>query len=198
MAAGELRRQPILEAMIRVAGRKGYQATTVGNVVADARASRATFYKYFDDKRDCFLAAHELSIERILAAAQAGCHPERPWRERALEGLGAVVALLMREPELGHVAIIEVAAAGEEAQRRHWTALDRLARMLDQDRRRVPRLPPSTALMAVSGVVTLISDELRAGRVAELARMQPELEFALLVPFLGPREIGRASCRERV
>lgn len=41
--------------------------------------------------------------------------------------------------------------------------------------------------MAVSGVATLISDELRAGTATELVRMQPELEFALLVPFLGPR-----------
>jgi AcrR family transcriptional regulator len=183
------RREPILEAMIRVAGRKGYEATSVADVVADAHASRATFYKYFDDKRACFLAAHELASEQILAAAESGCDPGLPWSERAVGALATVVDLFARKPELAGTAIVAVAAAGDEARRRHWAAIGKFARLLERDRETPShlRLPPNTALMAVSCVVGLLFDELQAGRATELPRLLPELEFALLVPFVGPR-----------
>jgi AcrR family transcriptional regulator len=197
MAGGELRRQPILEAMIRVAGRKGYQATSVADVVAEAHASRATFYKYFDDKHDCFLAAYELAVQRILAAAQAGCGNRRRWPERALAGLAAIVDLFVSDPELARTAIVEVAAAGGEARRRHWAAVGVFARLLEDgcETPRRQQLPASTGPMAASGVVGLIFDELQAGRAGTLHRLLPELEFAMLVPFVGPRaavrEMGR-------
>jgi AcrR family transcriptional regulator len=183
--------------MVRVVGRKGYQAASVGDVVTEASASRATFYKYFDDKHDCFLAAYELAVERVLSAALAGCDRTRPWPEPARGGLAAIVDLFADEPALARTAVVEVAAAGDEARRRHSAALGRLARLLDEGRRpRRPRLPPNTALMAVSGVAALIFDELRAGRAAELPRLLPELEFALLVPFIGPHAAGSEARRD--
>jgi AcrR family transcriptional regulator len=198
MASRELRRQPILEAMIHVVGTKGYQAASVGDVVAEARASRATFYKYFDGKHDCFLAAYELAADRVLGAALEGCEGAAgPWPEPARTGLAAIVELFAADPELARTAVVEVAAAGDEARRRHWSALGRLARLLDEGRHpRRPRLPPNTALMAVSGVAALIFDELRAGRAAELLNLLPELEFALLVPFVGPRAAGAEASRD--
>jgi AcrR family transcriptional regulator len=196
MTSREPRRGPILEAMIAVAGRKGYAAASVADVVAEAHASRATFYKYFDDKRDCFLAAYELAIERILAAAVDGCRQADRWPATAREGLAAIVDLFARDPALARVAVVEVAAAGDEARRRHWRAIDRLSRLLDRGRpaRRRPPLPPNTASMAVGGVVALISEHLRGSRVDGLPRLLPELEFALLVPFVGP---GAAACEAR-
>lgn len=193
MTGSELRRQPILEAMIRVVGRKGYRATSVGDVVAEAHASRATFYKYFDDKHDCFLAAYETAIDGILAATLASCERRRPWVERARGGLAAIVDLFARNPELARTAVVEVAAAGEEAQRRRWAAVGKFARLLEDGREPPPqpRLPANTALMATSGVVGLMFDELQAGRAAELPQFLPELEFALLVPFVGPRAAVR-------
>lgn len=189
MASRQPRRQPILEAMIRVVGCQGYPATSVGDVVAEAHASRATFYKYFDDKRDCFLVAYELVIERVLAAALAGCKRAGPWPAPAQGGLAAIVDLFTKNPTLARTAMVEVAAAGDEARRRHGAALGQLGGLLDEARgRRQPQLPPNTALMAVSGVAALILDELRAGRTADLPSLLPELEFALLVPFIGPRE----------
>jgi AcrR family transcriptional regulator len=198
MAGDELRRQPILEAMIRVAGRNGYQATSVADVVAEAHASRATFYKYFDDKHDCFLAAYGVAVERILAAAQAACDRRRTWPERALDGLAAIVDLFADDPELARIAIVEVSAAGDEARRRHWAAVASFARLLEDGSKAPgqPQLPANTALMAASGVVGLIFDELQAGLAHTLHRLLPELEFAMLVPFLGPRAAVREMGRD--
>jgi AcrR family transcriptional regulator len=188
MASTEPRRQPILEAVIRVVGRQGYQATSVADVIAEAHASRSTFYKYFADKRDGFLAAYELTVERIFVAAFEGGDGAGPWPAAAQGGLAAIVGLFARDPALARTAVVEFAAAGDEARQLHWAALGRFAWLLEEGRPPDrPCLPPSTALMAVSGVAALIADELRAGRASDLPRFLPELEFALLVPFVGPR-----------
>jgi AcrR family transcriptional regulator len=173
--------------MIQVVGSKGYQATSIADVIAEAGASRSTFYKYFDDKRDGFLAAYELSLGRVLAIALASCDREGPWTEAARQRLAAVVALFAGDPSLARTAVVEFAAAGDEARQLHRAALGRIASSLDEARPPHPRLPPSTAPMAVGGVAALIADELRAGRASELPDFLPELEFALLVPFVGPR-----------
>lgn len=202
MASTESRRQPILEAMIRVVGRQGYQATSVADVIAEAHASRSTFYKHFTDKRDGFLAAYELTVERILAAAAGGADGAGPWPAAARGGLAAIVGIFARDPLLARTAVVEFATAGEETRQRHQAALARLARMLEEERPSSrPYLPPNTALMAVSGVAGLIADEIRAGRAHDLPDFLPELEFAMLVPFIGPRAAaggaGRSGAQSR-
>jgi AcrR family transcriptional regulator len=196
MASTEPRRQPILEALIRVVGQQGYQATAVADVIAEAHASRSTFYKYFVDKRDGFLAAYELTLERIFAAAAEGAEGAGPWPAAARGGLAAIVDLFARDPALARTAVVEFAAAGDEARRLHRAALGRLAYLLEEGRApSQPCLPPSTALMTVSGVAALIADELRAGRARDLPHFLPELEFAMLVPFVGPRvAAGEVRC----
>src|SRR5262249_37936811 len=54
---------------------KGYDATTVADIIGAAGVSRRTFYKHFDSKQDCFLAALGILAqnirERVLAEAEA-------------------------------------------------------------------------------------------------------------------------------
>jgi AcrR family transcriptional regulator len=188
MKQGETRRAAIVEATIQVVGEKGYPATAVADVIAAAGASRTTFYKHFADKRECFLEAYDLAVERILAAAESGCEEPGTWSNRVRAGLAAVVDLLAAKPALGRTAIVEVASAGADARRRHAAAMARLAELLEAGRNGDgPALPRNTALMAIGAVAGLVLDELREDRAANLPRMQPELEFALLVPFLGPK-----------
>jgi AcrR family transcriptional regulator len=197
MASTEPRRQPIIEALIRVVGRQGYQATSVADVIAEAHASRSTFYKYFADKRDGFLAAYELTLERIFAAASDGAGGAGPWPEAARGALAAIVDLFARDPALARTAVVEFAAGGEEARQRYRAALGHLARLLEEERPSSrPCLPPSTALMAVSGVAALIADEIRAGRARDLPRFLPELEFAMLVPYIGPQAAASGARRD--
>jgi AcrR family transcriptional regulator len=198
MSSGESR-QRILESMIVAVGRKGYRATTVGDAIAEAGASRATFYKHFADKHDCFLVAYELVADRVLAAVEAECDAEHPWLERVHAGLGSLVHLLAADPSLARVAVVEAVVAGAEVRRRQLAAIERFAELLETGRTsvtdgegagaRVPRdrLPANTGLMATSAVAGLLFDEIQAGRASNLPQRLPDLLFALLVPYLGPR-----------
>jgi len=188
------RREAILAAMIEVAGSKGYAATSVTDVVAAAGASRATFYRYFEDKEDCFLAAFELAARRVVEAATTPCGEGWSWRESARRGLVAVIELLADDPALAATVVVEAARAGAEARRRYSEAIDRVAQLLagEDGAPRRAELPASTGLMAVSAVTGLVFDRLREGEATELPRLLPELEFALLVPYLGPRAAAEA------
>jgi AcrR family transcriptional regulator len=188
MAGSETRRQAILEAMVRVVGRKGYKATSVADVIAEANVSRTTFYKHFEDKHECFLAAYEMAVERVLDEVIANCDASQSWLERMRAGLTTVVELFALDPELARTAIVEVAAAGADARRLHWNAITRFTEFLEPGEELAGdrELPENIALMAAGAVSGLIFDELLTGRADRLPELLPDLLFAMLVPYIGP------------
>jgi AcrR family transcriptional regulator len=199
MSNTETRRQSILEAMVRVVGRKGYKGTAVADVIAEADVSRTTFYKHFEDKHECFLAAYDMAVERIVGEVVAGCDGERDWLERVRIGLTTIVDLFALDPELARTAIVEVAAAGADARQRHWNAVNRFTEFLADGKEIAGdrELPDNIALMAAGAVSGLIFDELLTGRAERLPELLPDLLFALLVPYIGPgaatEEMRRAA-----
>jgi AcrR family transcriptional regulator len=199
-SVGGSRRGAILEAMIRVAGRKGYRAVSVADVIAAAGVSRTTFYKHFDDKRGCFLAAYDLALDRVLATAESACEADHSWPAQARAGLRALVELFAADPELARTVVVEAAAGGADTRWRQMQAIGRLARNLEEGRDiGRSKLPANTGSMAVSAVNGLLFEQIQRGRAGELPARLPELLFALLVPFLGParaiEESGYARLR---
>lgn len=186
--ATESRRDLILAAMIRVVGRKGYKETSVADVIEEAGTSRTTFYKHFEDKHECFLAAYEMLVEQVFAEVLSNCDGTETWLQRVESGLATIVKLFSLDPELGRTAVVEVAAAGADARQLHWDAVARFTRYLEGGRELSDgrELPDNISLMSAGAVSGLIFDELLAGRAAQLPAMLPDLLFAMLVPYIGP------------
>jgi AcrR family transcriptional regulator len=195
----ESRRELILAAMIRVVGSKGYKETSVADVIEEAGTSRTTFYKHFEDKHECFLAAYDMLVEQLFAEVVAKCDGEQSWLERVQTGLATIVELFAVDPKLARTAVVEVAAAGADARQRHWNAVARFTEYLEGGRELANgrELPENISLMSAGAVSGLIFDELLAGRAAQLPAMLPDLLFAMLVPYIGPRaaadEMRRAA-----
>jgi AcrR family transcriptional regulator len=189
MASTESRRQPILAAMIRVVGAKGYKNVSVADVIEEAGTSRTTFYKHFDDKHECFIAAYEMLVEQVFAEVVANCDGEAPWLSRMTDGLTTIVDRFALDPALARTAVVEVAAAGADARRLHWDAIARFTEYLDAGRELAggKQLPENISLMSAGAVSGLIFDELLAGRATELPARLPDLLFAMLVPYVGPQ-----------
>jgi AcrR family transcriptional regulator len=189
MASESSRRDLILAAMIRVVGSKGYKETSVADVIEETPTSRTTFYKYFEDKHDCFLAAYEMLVEQVFAEVVANCDGSQPWLERVETGLSTIVKLFALDPQLARTAVVEVAAAGADARQLHWNAVSRFTAFLEDGRELSGgrELPENISLMSAGAVSGLIFDELLAGRAAQLQAMLPDLLFAMLVPYIGPR-----------
>lgn len=186
-------RERMLEAMVRVAAAKGYEAATVGDVIEVAGVSRATFYEMFEDKSACFLEAYDAVIDVLVAHVTSAFESSanEPWPERIAAGLRALVELLAAESDIARMAMVEVTAAGDDARARYRAALARFTPFLEEGRdysSQSGELPPDTARFAIGGATSMIFDEIRAGRGPELERILPDLLFAVLMPYLGPEK----------
>lgn len=184
-------RERVLEAMVKVAAAKGYEATTVADVVEFAAVSEETFYEMFNDKEACFLEAYDAVFDVLVAHVTAAFEAaaDEPWPEQIAAGLGALVELLSIEADIARMAMVEVTAAGDDARERYRAALARFTPFLEEGRTysgQGDELPADTARFAVGGATSMIFDEVRAGRGPELKRILPDLVFAVLMPYLGP------------
>jgi Bacterial regulatory proteins, tetR family len=83
--AVEPRRERILQAMVEVAGKHGFENTTVALLTGRAGVSTRTFYEEFDGLQECFLAVLDLALERaggLIAQAAPSCSPQSPKARR--------------------------------------------------------------------------------------------------------------------
>lgn len=198
-------RERVLEAMVRMAAAKGYEATTVADVVEFASVSREAFDEMFESKEACFLEAYEAVFDVLVAHVTAAFEAaaDEPWPEQIASGLGALVGLMAAEADIARMAMVEVTAAGDDARERYRAMLTRFTPFLEKGRTysgQGEELPADTARFAVGGATSMIFDEVRAGRGPELKRILPDLVFAVLMPYLGSeaaedemRRVTRAS-----
>jgi len=183
-------RERLLEAMVRVAAAKGYEATTVADVVEFAGVGEDAFHADFDGKEECFLEAYDAVMDVLVAHVESAfeaCAAE-PWPQRIVAGLRALVELLAAEADIARMAMVEVTAAGVAARERYRAALARFTPFLEEGRAyssQGEKLPADTARLAIGGATSTIFDEVRAGRGPELPRLLPDLVFAVLMPYLG-------------
>jgi AcrR family transcriptional regulator len=180
----------MLEAMVRVAASKGYQAASVDDVVSAAGVSREDFHATFGDKETCFLEAYDAVADVLVAHVTAAFESvaTEPWPDRIAAAMKALAELLAAESDIARMTMVEVTAVGEEARVRYRANLNRFVPILEEGRAYSPRggeLPDDTARFAIGGAMSLIFDEVRAGRGPELPQLVPELTFAVLMPYLG-------------
>jgi AcrR family transcriptional regulator len=184
-------RERLLEAMVRVAAAKGYETTTVADVIEAAGVNRETFDEMFANREACFLEAYDAVIDVLVAHVSTAFESTvgQPWPDRIATGLRALVDLLATEHDIARMAMVEVTAVGEDARIRYRAALGRFTYFLEEGRTVSPQaeeLPADTARFAIGGATSMIFDEVRAGRGPELRRLLPDLLFAVLMPYIGP------------
>ena len=177
--------------MVRVAAAKGYETTTVADVIEAAAVSRETFDEMFTSREACFLEAYDAVIDVLVAHVSTAFESTvgQPWPDRIAAALRALVDLLATEHDIARMAMVEVTAVGEDARIRYRAALGRFTYFLEEGRTVSPQadeLPADTARFAIGGATSMIFDEVRAGRGPELRRLLPDLLFAVLMPYIGP------------
>src|ERR1700730_10012266 len=72
-------RERLIAGMVTVAIREGYSGASVSAVTSEAKVSKPTFYEYFQDRDDCFVAALADVQDRLLSevrSALTGIDPQ--------------------------------------------------------------------------------------------------------------------------
>lgn len=191
-------RARIVAAMIDVVAAGGYTETRVVDVISAAGVSRKTFYELFDSKEDCFLAAYDILLGRVLEDIDADFarRPAAPWPERIETGLRVVLGHLAAHPEEARFVLIEVLAAGPRALARRDATLRRFTGFIERDRpESTVDLPGSTAQTIAGGIAELLYSESLHGTTAGLPARLPELVFLIVLPFLGAERAAEARDR---
>jgi AcrR family transcriptional regulator len=183
-------RERALEAIVRIAAARGYNSTSVADVLERAELSEDEFETMFASKEACFLEAYDAVVDVVVAHVTAAYQAAAadPWPDRIIAGLRALVGLMAAEAEVARMTMVEATAIGEDARIRYRAALGRFVHFLEQGREassRAEELPEETARFAIGGATSIIFSEIRAGRGEELHRILPDLVFAVTMPYLG-------------
>jgi AcrR family transcriptional regulator len=150
--------------------------------------SRRTFYALFKNKEEAFLAAYDDGVDRLLEAVGTAYATGGDWADRARDGLQALLEALALLPDLAHLCIVDVLAAGPAALARRDAAMVRFAGMVDDGRSEAGDdlvVPPMAAQTIVGGIHEVIHSRILRGEAASLPGLLPELTYSMLLPFVG-------------
>lgn len=186
-------RDRLLVGMAAAIVERGLTATTVADVVRQARASRRTFYEHFSDRDDCYLALYEVMIDRLVWLFEQSVVERDDWREEMLEASRVYLNGLVAVPALARAAIAEMTGLGIRGLRARMVGLQLLAGVLvtihDESRARhaeVPSRPISReqALVLIGGQHELVLEYVLEDRIAEVPdRLAPV--FAHMLALVG-------------
>ena len=194
-------RERLYGAMIAAVAEHGYEATRVADVIAIAGVSRSAFYRYFDNKLDCFLATLD-ELAGLAEARLAGVYDDesRSWRERMRAVLEGFVEMVLEQPAAARVWLVEIYAAGPLAVDRMERLADRLEVLASRaiaETADGSELPVEAVRALLGGLRHIIHTRLRHGREDELPDLVPDLLDWLLsyssppVPLRRPRKPPR-------
>lgn len=182
-------RSRLLGAAVLIAGAEGYAGMTVSAVIAKAGVSRKTFYEFFQDREDIFLAAFDRLLEQAVDGARAAYDEGDAWPERLHKLLATALDALASHPHEARVGFVEVLAAGPRALQRRDGALRAFMQFLTpgyEAAGEAAEIPPLMPEAIVGAVYEIVYARVLQERTAELPELLGQLMFCALAPFLGP------------
>ncbi len=178
-------RERIVTAVADLASKQGYQAMTYRDIATAAQISLTTFYNNFANKQEAFLAAFDVTSDRltdvVVQVFQTTSEPAR--------ALSDSVTALVNEFNVDQtklrLAFIELPSTGRPGLQR----LDRVLQAAQDGLRESfgPRVERCDAAheIAVGAISEILVSHTVTGRLAELPRMAPELSYIALTPLVG-------------
>jgi AcrR family transcriptional regulator len=184
--AARSQRERILRAMAKSCAEKTFAATTIADLVGNASISRATFYKHFHNKTECFHATADgflAELQKVATDARAKVDgSSKEWQVRAVAA--AVLELLMAKPEHAKLLLVEAPSVDPEIVRRYrGLVIDALEAEMSRNGR-VERAEADPEL-AFGRAKVMVADHIAAGQIERLPTLLPELVYIALFPYVG-------------
>jgi len=161
-------RERLLVGMIAAANGDGYARANVSAVIAAAGVSRPTFYDYFADRDDCFVAAVADVQGRLLVEVRGAVEGQAP-EHAARAAIEELVKFAGSEPAMARFLMKEALAAGPGAMDARDQGIAEIARIVEDAfaevplEKTIPDLPPG---MVIGASYRLLASRLRRGERA--------------------------------
>jgi hypothetical protein len=123
-------------------------------------------------------------LNDLEASVATACQPREEWPAQVGAGIYAGV-----EFAIGHPAVVDallvLETEGKASSSGYTDTIERLARLISRDAPEGSRLPGTTDEVLVAGIVGLVGDHVRVGRLEALEALRPDLVLIALLPYLG-------------
>lgn len=136
----------MMAAMLELVGEQGCAATTVGDVIARARASRKTYYEHFEDKRSCFLAVAEEAARGWVDRTHAAVADAQDAGAAMEAFVQTLFECSLESPPALRILAAELTAAGPVGVERREKVLTELAQALGESLQGLARSDKKTRL----------------------------------------------------
>jgi AcrR family transcriptional regulator len=180
-------RERLLAAVIEVVAVRGYARASTAETARAAEVSKATFYRHFRGKRECFVAACDEALAGLLDDAELTAAHSPDWSSRVRAVLRLLLERLAADPPLARAWVVELPAAGRDGYAVQDRAIDRLATILapgpGEGRAALPR--STLAQLLGGGVWELVHATVVRGSPAELPALLPDLHEWIVRPACG-------------
>jgi AcrR family transcriptional regulator len=189
-------RERLLAATVQLVAKRGYQGTSIDQIVRTAKVGYVAFYELFSGKEECFLATFERIVADTREDLAAAVSAEAPWPEQICAGLAALLELIVAEPGRARVALVEVQAAGPAAFARYEAAIDTAAPKLAEGRAFNPdaaALSPTLEEATIGGIAWILHQRLVGGEATKVAGLLAQAIQIALAPYLGEAEAQRLA-----
>lgn len=186
----------LLAAVVAAVAERGYERTTVSDIVELSGVSRTAFYKHFESKEQCFVAAVDETVGFAMVAVAEAYKRDGSWDERLIGAFEAFLEQIILQPAAARVCFLEVYVAGRAAIDHADQGTGAFEQMVRQSYEQSPEhagLAPAIVRGIVGGVRKVIFTRLRLGEEERLPGLAPELaDWALSyttpsVPIRRPR-----------
>jgi AcrR family transcriptional regulator len=171
-------RERLFAAMVAIVVEKGYEATRVADLVKLAGISRSAFYRQFEDKKSCFLAAAEELVQPTVDAVFARAAKAPEGEERMRVAVEAFLQLVAAQPAASKMCFVEIYAAGPEAvaviQRTTDTVEGFVRPLFDQIPGR-ESMPPQMVRAMIGGLQKVVHKRLYRDEEAQLLELAPQI-----------------------
>ena len=184
-------RTRIIAATAEVTRQKGYASTTVADIVAGAGVAKDAFYEHFQDKEHAFLEAQQHPTQFILDRCAEAYFRVPDWPHRLWNHLETLVGMIVENPAIAHLRLVECYAAGPAAVQRAEEITRAFNIFIEEGYSYAPDDMPRSHLFseAITGAIfEVIRTHTARGEPWRLLGLVPQLTYLGLAPFLGAAE----------
>jgi AcrR family transcriptional regulator len=211
-------RERIVDATASIVAEKGLASLTIPEIARRANVSHQTFYEMYPTKHDAFLGTQKVGLHQALGVTIAAYEEnEEDWPRGVAAGLRALLGYLASEPAHAHLILVDTFAASPEAIEIRDTSIHAFAAYLQPGYHyaasssssngsagtssgggagAVPSVAPGVAPEAIAGGIwQVLNYYIEDERTDELPEVAPQLIYAALTPFIGPKDAAKAARR---
>lgn len=187
-------RDRVIAAITEALFENGYDKTTVSAIGKIARVSKSDFYKHFETKDECFLAAYDDSVERLRELVLLACAGRDGWPQGVCAAIQALLAYLAAEPAHANLVLVEGLRGGRAVQERFQKAVRSFVPYLRDGAPAAAdgaQPPEATDEAIVGGIASLLGRRVQGGETEKLEEFFPDIAEFAISPYLGPVEARR-------